>query len=84
VSTAAGLLLILLSTCAIGVVGIVLVGKARREARSSGTEGLSPRTETKRLLAENWAHVEQTARASGMSEEEITRVRTNVLGLEDG
>jgi hypothetical protein len=36
------------------------------------------------LLAENWARVEQTARSSGMSEEEIRRVRANILGLHDG
>jgi hypothetical protein len=84
VSTAAGLLLILLATCAIGVVGIIVVGRARRAARSSGSEELASRAGTKRLLAENWAHVEETARASGMSEEEITRVRANLLGLGDG
>jgi hypothetical protein len=36
------------------------------------------------LLAENWALVEKTARDTGMSEEEIARVRANVLGLSDG
>jgi hypothetical protein len=36
------------------------------------------------LLAENWARVEQTARSSGMSEEEIRQVRANILGLHDG
>jgi hypothetical protein len=35
------------------------------------------------LLAENWALVEKTARDTGMSEEEIARVRANVLGFGD-
>jgi hypothetical protein len=84
VGTAASLLLIFLATCAIGGVGIVVVGRARRAARGADGEELASRAGTQRLLAENWAHVEQTARASGMSEEEITHVRANVLGLPDG
>jgi hypothetical protein len=35
-------------------------------------------------LTENWALVEKTARETGMSEDEIARVRANLLGLGDG
>jgi hypothetical protein len=84
VSTSTGLLLIVLVTGAICVVGIVIVGRARRGARASGGEGLASRAGTQRLLAENWASVEKTARETGMSEDEIARVRANVLGLHDG
>jgi hypothetical protein len=86
VTVSAGLLLVFLATSAICVVGIVVIGRARRAARDlgDGDEGLAARAETQRLLAANWAQVEQTARSSGMSEEEIERVRANVLGLHDG
>jgi hypothetical protein len=84
VSNSAGLLLIVLVTALICVVGIVVVGRGRRAARASGGEGLASRAGTQRLLAENWALVEKTARETGMSEEEIARVRANVLGLGDG
>jgi hypothetical protein len=86
VTVSAGLLLVFLATSAICVVGIVVIGRARRAARDSGDggEGLAARAETQRLLAANWARVEQTARSSGMSEEEIERVRANVLGLHEG
>jgi hypothetical protein len=86
VTVSAGLLLVFLATSAICVVGIVVIGRARRAARDlgDGDGGLASRAETQRLLAANWAQVEQTARSSGMSEEEIKRVRANVLGLHDG
>jgi hypothetical protein len=85
VTLSAGLILVFLATSAICIVGIVVVGRARRAARDlgDGAEGLASRADTQRLLAANWARVEQTARSSGMSEEEIERVRANVLGLHD-
>jgi hypothetical protein len=84
VSSSAGLLLIVLVTAAICVAGMLFVGRARKAARGSGEEELASRAGTQRLLAENWAVVEKTARDTGMSEEEIARVRANVLGLGDG
>jgi hypothetical protein len=86
VTISAGLLVVFLATCAICVAGTVVIGRARRAARDSGSggEGLASRAETQRLLAANWLRVEQTARSSGMSEEEIKRVRANILGLHDG
>jgi hypothetical protein len=85
-TVSAALLVVVLATCAICVSGIVFIGRARRSARASvsGCEGLVSRADTQRLLAENWSRVEQTARSSGMSEEEIERVRANILGLHDG
>jgi len=83
-SVSAGLFLIALVTCAICFAGIVVIGRARRAARASGAgEGFASRADTQRLLAENWARVEQTARSSGMSDEEIKQVRAKVLGLHD-
>jgi uncharacterized protein HemX len=84
VSTSSGLLLIVLATALVCVAGIVVVGRARREARASDGEALASRGDTQRMLAENWALVEKTARETGMSEEEIAHVRANVLGLGDG
>ena len=81
-SQSAGLLLLVLVTGAICVVGMVVVARAKRAARSSGGEDFASRAGTQRLLAENWALVEKTARETGMSEEEIARVRANVLGLD--
>jgi hypothetical protein len=85
-TVSAGLLVVVLATSAICVAGIVLIGRARRTARASLSdgEGLASRSDTHRLLAENWARVEQNARSSGMSEEEIKQVRANILGLHDG
>ncbi|HYX77360.1 MAG TPA: hypothetical protein VE757_09310 [Gaiellaceae bacterium] len=83
-TVSAGLLLVALVTCAICFAGIVVIGRARRAARvSDAGEGFASRADTQRLLAENWAQVEQTARSSGMSDEEIKRVRANILGLHD-
>jgi hypothetical protein len=84
VSTSAGLLLFVLATALVCVVGIVVVGRARRASRASDGESLGSSGGTQRMLAENWALVEKTARETGMSEEEIARVRANVLGLGDG
>jgi hypothetical protein len=83
VSTPVDMLLIVLATAAVSVVGIVVLGRARRASRASGGEHLASRGGTQRMLAENWALVEKTARETGMSEEEIARVRTNVLGVGD-
>ncbi len=83
-SNSAGLFLIVLVTGVVCVAGILFAGRARKAARGSGEEGLASRAGTQRLLAENWALVEKTARDTGMSEEEIARVRANVLGLGDG
>ena len=63
------------------------VGPARRPwllERASIGEDPTSRGDTQRMLAENWAMVEKTARNTGMSEEEIARVRANVLGFGDG
>ena len=76
-----GLLLIMLVTAVVSVVGILLVGRARKLAGGLRSEDLASRDGTRRFLAENWATVEKTARESGMSEEEIARMRANVLGL---
>jgi hypothetical protein len=83
-SLSAGLLVVVLATCVIGVLGIVVVGRARRGARAKGDDGLATRAGTQRLLAENWALVEKAARESGMNDDEIRRVRANLLGLGDG
>ena len=81
-STSAALLLLTLVTVLIGIAGIVLVGRARAASREGG-EGLASRDGTHRLLTENWALVEKTARETGMTEDEIARVRANLLGVGD-
>jgi hypothetical protein len=81
VSNSAGLLLIVLATGVVSVVGILLVGRARKNARATGGEDLASRAGTQRFLAENWTLVEKTARETGMTDEEIARVRANLLGL---
>ena len=83
-STSAALLLLVLVTVVICVAGIVVVGRARRIARGGDGESPASRDDTKRLLTENWALVEQTARNTGMSEDEIARVRANLAGLDQG
>ena len=83
-STSGALLLLVLVTVVICVAGIVVVGRARRVARGEHGEGPASRDDTKRLLTENWALVEQTARDTGMSEDEIARVRANLAGLDQG
>jgi hypothetical protein len=71
----------LISTITAVLIGVMIVvfSRMRKAARSSGAEGLVSRAEAHRYLAENWSLVEQTARETGMSEEEIARVRANVL-----
>ena len=83
-SSSTALMLLVIVTFVICVTGILVVGRTRRAARSSGGEGLASRDGTHRLLTENWALVEKTARETGMSEDEIARVRANLLGLGDG
>ena len=58
---------------------LVLFSRARRASRVETTEGLVTRADAQRYLAENWALVEATARESGMSDDEIARVRANIL-----
>jgi hypothetical protein len=80
-STPTAMLLLVLVTALIGIAGIVVVGRARRAARGVSGEGLASRDGTHRLLTENWTLVEKTARETGMTEDEIARVRANLLGL---
>jgi hypothetical protein len=84
VSTSGALLLLVLVTVVIGIAGIVVVGRARRAARGVDGEGFASRDGTQRLLTENWALVEKTARETGMSDDEIAHVRANLLGLRGG
>jgi hypothetical protein len=78
-----GLLLIMVTTLVLVGGGFVLFGRARAAVRGSGADGLASRADAQRYLAENWALVEKTARESGMTEDEIARVRSNVLGVLD-
>ena len=80
-SASFGPLLITLATSVVCVVGILVVGRARKSAKALGGEDLASRAGTQRFLAENWTLVEQTARETGMSDEEIAEVRSKVLGL---
>ncbi len=73
------LFIVLITVVLVGAT-VVVVGRARRVARATGAEDLVSRDDTQRYLAENWALVEKSARESGMSDDEIARVRTNVLG----
>jgi hypothetical protein len=74
--------MLLISAITVVLVGatIALFGRARRAARTSGAEDLVSRADTQRYLAENWPLVEKSARESGMTDDEIARVRANVLG----
>jgi hypothetical protein len=83
-SNSGGLLLIVLATGVVCVAGIFFVSWARKATRASGEKDLASRAGTQRLLAENWTLVEKTARETGMTDEEIARVRANVLGLGEG
>ena len=74
-----GLLLVTLTSVVLIGATIVLFRRARAASRGGG-DGLASRAQTQRYLAQNWTMVEQTARESGMTEEEIARVRANVLG----
>lgn len=75
----AGVLSVTLLMLVLAGAAVVLFSRARRFARGEADESVS-RTDAKRYLAENWTMVEQSARASGMSDDEISRVRANVLG----
>ena len=75
------MLLITLVTAVLVVATILFVGRAKKAARATGADGLVSRADTQRFLAENWTLVEETARETGMSEEEIARVRANVLDV---
>ena len=75
----AGVVSVTLLMLALVGAAIVLFSRARRLGRGD-LDGSSSSADTKRYLAENWTMVEQTARASGMTEDEIARVRANVLG----
>jgi hypothetical protein len=77
----AGLFLVTVTMVVLIGATILVFGRARRSTR--GADSPASRAETQRYLAENWTMVEQTARATGMSEEEIARVRANVLGASD-
>lgn len=73
------MLLISTITAVLIAVTIVVFSRMRKAARATGAEDLVSRAETQRYLAENWSLVEQTARETGMSDEEIARVRAKVL-----
>ena len=73
------MLLISAATAVLIAITILVFGRARKAARASGAEDLVSRVDAQRYLAENWTLVERTARETGMSEEEIARVRANVL-----
>jgi hypothetical protein len=63
------------------VAGLVVVfTRARRGVHGSAAEGLVTRADSERYLQENWALVEESARQSGMSDDEILRVRARILG----
>jgi hypothetical protein len=68
-------------TLALVAATVVLFSRARRGVRASGAEGLVSRADSQRYLAENWALVEESARESGMSDDEIARVRAKILGI---
>jgi hypothetical protein len=68
------MLLITLVTVVLVAATILFVSRAKKAGHAS-------RADAQRFLAENWTLVEQTARETGMSEEEIARVRANVLGV---
>lgn len=72
--------LIILATVALIGGSVLVFSRARSAARPEGAEGLVSRADSQRYLAENWTLVEASARESGMSDEEIARVRANVLG----
>jgi hypothetical protein len=74
-------LFLTLVSAVVCVVGILVIGRARRAARAPGGEEVASRAGTQRFLAENWSMVEQTARETGMSDEEIAQVRSKLLGL---
>jgi hypothetical protein len=78
----AGILLVTLLSFLLIAAALVLFSRARRLGRGDADASVS-RADTQRYLVENWTLVEQTARDSGMTEEEIARVRANVLGVRE-
>ena len=73
---------VLISVTTFVLVGatVFLFSRARSASRAEGGEKAVTRADAQRYLAENWALVEASARESGMSDDEIARVRSNVLG----
>jgi hypothetical protein len=63
------------------VVGAVMLFSRSRRASAPELDATASRADTQRYLAAHWTMVEQTARQSGMTDEEIARVRENVLGI---
>jgi hypothetical protein len=81
-AVSAGVLSVTLLTLVLVGGAILLFSRARRAGRGDA-EGHVSRADTQRYLAENWTMVEQTARESGMTDDEIARVRSNVLGIRE-
>jgi hypothetical protein len=73
--------MLLISTVTAALIGVTVYvfSRMRKTAHASGAEGLISRAETQRYLAENWALVEETARETGMGDDEIARVRAKIL-----
>jgi hypothetical protein len=61
------------------IVGTIVLFMRARRTLDGGRDGVVTRADTQRYLAENWALVEASARESGMSDDEIARVRSNIL-----
>ena len=80
--TAVAMIVISVTTAVLIGVTVYVFSRMRKAARVSGAEGLVSRDETQRYLVENWSVVEQTARQTGMTDEEIARVRANILGTQ--
>ena len=80
--TAVAMILISVTTAVLIGATVVVFSRMRKAARASGLEGLASRADTQRYLAANWSLVEQTARETGMSDDEIARIRANVLGTQ--
>jgi hypothetical protein len=80
--TAVAIVLISVTTAVLIGVTVFAFARMRKAARATGAEGLVSRAETQRYLAENWPLVEKTARETGMSDDEIARVRAKVLGVQ--
>jgi hypothetical protein len=74
--------MVLISTVTAALIGVTVYvfSRMRKEARATGADGLVSRVDTQRYLAENWSLVEETARETGMSDDEIARVRAKILG----
>jgi cbb3-type cytochrome oxidase subunit 3 len=75
-----GFLVISVFTLALIVGTVVLFSRAKKASRAEAGEGVVTRADTQRYLAANWALVEASARESGMSDDEIARVRSKIVG----